>query len=275
MNSPIEKIKRTSRYLFYKYKNNWHFPPNIAHITGGKMAQGTYEPKIKGLIEKNLKRGDVFLDIGANIGYFSRIASGIVQESGYVYAFEPEHSNYHALCSNTIHLKNITPFNFAISNESKLLNFFKSSHASSHSIFNTSKNLVGSQFSVPSLTLDFFWLTYLKKKEINLIKIDVEGAELLVLQGMEKILSVNKVAAIILEFHPEIILNAGKNCQTLYSLINQNFDIILLNEEGGDSMQLNSNEQFNNAIKEILKQNKRTRLNFYLQRKLQTDEIIH
>lgn len=272
MISPFEKIKRTFRYLFYKYKNNWHFPPNVAHITGGKMAQGTYEPEITHIIEKNLKKGDVFLDVGANIGYFSRIASRSVETSGHIYAFEPEYFNYHALCKNTAHLKNVTPLHFAISNEHKLLNFFASSHSSSHSIFNTSKNLNGSQFSIPSLTLDYFWLTYLEKEEINLIKIDVEGAEFHVLKGMEKMLSEDKVEAIVLEFHPEIILNAGENYQTLYSSMNKNFDIFLISE-GGEMVQLNSNEQFNNAVEKILKNNKRGRLNFYFRRKQRSDEI--
>lgn len=275
MNSPIEKIRRTSRYLFYKYKNNWYFPPNVAHITGGKMAKGTYEPTIKDLIKKNLKEGNTFLDLGANVGYFSRFASGIVGESGHVYAFEPEHSNYHALCDNTVHLKNITQFNFAVSNELRLLNFFASSHASSHSIFNTSKNLNGSQFSVPSLTLDFFWMTYLEKREINLIKIDVEGAELLVLQGMEKMLSENKVGAIILEFHPEIILSAGGNYQSLYSTLEKNFHIFLMDDEAENSVQLNSGKQFTDTVQEILKKDEKKRLNFFFERKLQTKEINH
>ena len=48
-----------------------------------------YEPEMSLAIRRLLRTGDVFLDIGANIGYFSTLAGHIVGETGQVVAFEP------------------------------------------------------------------------------------------------------------------------------------------------------------------------------------------
>lgn len=53
------------------------------------LTQGKYEVEVEKLLRYYLKKGDVFLDIGANIGYFTLIASGIVGDSGKVVACEP------------------------------------------------------------------------------------------------------------------------------------------------------------------------------------------
>lgn len=251
MNNPIEKIRRSGRYYYYKQKNHWFFPSNIAHLTGGKMAMGTYEPQIKQIIKENLKVGDTFLDIGANVGYFSRLASEIVTESGNVYSFEAESFNYDALCKNTIHQKNVISFHFAVSDKPKFITFFESSHSSSHSIFKSSKNLNGSQFLVPSMTLDYFWHTYLDQSVIHLIKIDVEGAELLVVEGMKKLLSENKVKAIIIEFHPKIIMNAGEDPQTLFSILSNYFSIFYIREKVENSVNVKTLAEFNRFTNQI------------------------
>lgn|SRR6185437_12503243 len=53
---------------------------------------GAYEPRLVGLLKCILKPGMVFLDLGANIGFFSAIAAGLVGNLGHVYAFEPNPS---------------------------------------------------------------------------------------------------------------------------------------------------------------------------------------
>ena len=55
----------------------------------GLSVFGQYEPCQTQLIKDNLREGEVFIDLGANIGYFTLIASKIVGPKGHVYAFEP------------------------------------------------------------------------------------------------------------------------------------------------------------------------------------------
>ena len=55
---------------------------------------GKYEEKELRFLENSLRPGDVFVDVGANIGLFSLVASGLVKEKGRIYAFEPFSSNF-------------------------------------------------------------------------------------------------------------------------------------------------------------------------------------
>src|SRR5882762_4798355 len=57
------------------------------------MWAGAYERELVRLMKRTLKSGMTVLDVGANIGYFSALASGLVGNSGQVYAFEPMPQN--------------------------------------------------------------------------------------------------------------------------------------------------------------------------------------
>jgi hypothetical protein len=61
-----------------------------------------YEPHVTDAIVKHLKPGDVFLDIGANIGYFTLLAASIVQDGGKVISFEPNPQNLQLLYSSIV-----------------------------------------------------------------------------------------------------------------------------------------------------------------------------
>src|SRR5699024_11162887 len=79
--------------------------------------------------------------------------------------------------------------------------------------------LQDTQFTVPSMTLDHFWKTYLQKNPIDLLKIDVEGAEPLVFKGMVELLDNGMVKAMIIEFCPAILQNAGFKITDIYRTI--------------------------------------------------------
>jgi hypothetical protein len=71
------------------------------------MWAGAYETELVSLLKKTLKPGMTFLDLGANIGYFSVIAAALVKDSGQVHAFEPMPQNLDRL------RKNLAPFRWA------------------------------------------------------------------------------------------------------------------------------------------------------------------
>ena len=64
------------------------------------FARGTYEQPVQDAVASNLLPGDVFYDVGANIGFFSLIAARCVDVSGRVYAFEPVPRNAAAIVRN-------------------------------------------------------------------------------------------------------------------------------------------------------------------------------
>jgi predicted methyltransferase len=129
MKSLFKKLKRSTRYYYYSQKNGWYFPSNMAHISGGKMANNTYEPDVSKKITEILEQGSIFIDVGANVGYFSRLASGEVGTNGNVYAFEIDSENYYALLQNIDTYSNIYSLNLAISNEDAFIKVNHSSHS--------------------------------------------------------------------------------------------------------------------------------------------------
>ena len=101
--------------LTRRFYSNSRIPVSVVKKlkTGGKMNLNlsektqrhiyiakAYEINLTGFILKHIKKGDVFFDIGANVGYFSILVSPLVGETGRVFAFEPELKNFSALVSN-------------------------------------------------------------------------------------------------------------------------------------------------------------------------------
>src|SRR5207253_6545315 len=63
--------------------------------------EGVWEPLETYLVERRVREGDVVLDIGANIGYYTLVFAELVGDSGRVFAFEPEPANFALLSENT------------------------------------------------------------------------------------------------------------------------------------------------------------------------------
>lgn len=148
-----------------------------------------HEPEMLPIISTLAKRTNCFLDIGANIGIYSLIISALNKHCN-VYAFEPSPIN-REWC-----LRNIKANDFmnchlittAVSNytgKAKLLNY--DSDSSPTLLNNESDNIEGSNVEVDVTTIDAF-IEKEKPGKIDLVKIDVELAEPLVLEGMKNCL---------------------------------------------------------------------------------------
>ena len=231
MNTPFEKINRTWSYLYFRLKKDWFFPPNISYLSAVKMAKGTYEPEVTNILNRYLNKDSIFVDVGANIGYFTKIAANITKPAGRVYAFELEYDNYHALCRNTASLSNVMPMHFAVADKVMFMEVNHSSHSACHSIVQTDNHLDGTKFTVPTVTIDHFWTQYLNQQTIDLIKIDVEGAELHVLEGMSRILSENKIERMVIEYCPMILRNSGQDPQKIYRVLDNKFSLSILEKD--------------------------------------------
>jgi FkbM family methyltransferase len=141
------------------------------------------------------KKFNVCLDIGANIGRYSLEMS---KNSNKVFAFEPELNNFIALKENIQlnNLRNIKTENIALSNSNKKINLYlNKENNGGHTII---KRDTSYKQRVNSMKLDYF-LKNKKIKKIDLIKIDVEGAELKVFKGSKDTLN---------KYHPLIIFEA-------------------------------------------------------------------
>jgi len=147
-----------------------------------------------------LKPGDVFIDIGAHVGYFAEYAGRLVGRTGLVFAFEPFPYNYELLSRNCRHMRQIKTIQAAVSNSSGQTFLFEhKTSSSSHSL----SDLSGSGKIVPvnKISLDEFFLKS-EVDRIDVVLVDVEGHERSVLQGMRKIIENHSNIIIILEYCP-------------------------------------------------------------------------
>ena len=130
-----------------------------------------------------LRKGDVVLDIGANIGYYALLESMLVGETGLVYAVEPVISNFKQLEKN-IQLNNagnIRSFQFAFGAEKAETEIYISDKCNWCTLNKEAiRDCVGSQ-KVSVVPVDSFLED---KATPKLIRMDVEGYEYEVLQGM-------------------------------------------------------------------------------------------
>lgn len=147
---------------------------------------GKYEVVITDLFRRIIDPGDVCIDIGANMGWYSTLFQKLVGSEGEVHAFEPIPKTFHYLERN-VRLNsppfNVTMNNFALGDEEKDIELHVFADLpDGHASIATFDHAEFEVFSTQMKTLD----SYLRDNNIatvNLVKIDVEGAELMVLQG--------------------------------------------------------------------------------------------
>ncbi len=147
-----------------------------------------YERIERDMLIAMAKPGDVLFDVGAYVGWYSVEFAKRVPASK-VYAFEPIYSNRYELHNNIGDLKNVFIYPFAICNQKAMMPIYLSDKESGvASLAPLEEERFGPEkwVLIPSLNLDSFVED--KKRAPDFIKIDVEGAELLVLQGAEQTL---------------------------------------------------------------------------------------
>ena len=203
---PVSYIKRdqmaTLRNIFGYLPDRWQI--SIKQILfAWKIKTGSFvsdEPEFS-LIESVIHAGDNVIDIGASVGVYTLKFSKLVGTSGRVYAFEPVPESFHhltintGLCSN----RNVTLVNMAVSDTPRvttmtiprssnhLRNYYLASIAATELLVDVDRVQV---FCFP---LDMFNFP----GRIRLVKIDVEGHEEAVLNGMKNLITRDKPVLII------------------------------------------------------------------------------
>lgn len=134
------------------------------------------------------RKRDVFVDIGSHVGKYAIATAKAVGEEGLVVAIEPHPETFKALQVNVKlnHLQNLLPLNLAAWNRSCRLKFYV---GASSSEFSVDRTCYGNSVDVQAKHMDELLVHDLKLRRVDWIKIDVEKAEVEVLQGLEETLS--------------------------------------------------------------------------------------
>ena len=159
---------------------------------------------------QHLKQGDTFADVGAHFGFFSLLAAQLTGPSGKVFAFEPSHNSFQVLQENTLGSKSVIAINKAVNEQHLGITEFhefpaRLSEFSSIFVDQLNKDEWISQAtvrSIPTISLDGYFAE--SPVRPNIVKIDVEGAESLVVKGMRQIVQQSR-PIVIMEYlnYPE------------------------------------------------------------------------
>jgi len=268
----------------FLFRTFWPYK-NIVEIQGSKMyinindesssMQRTFQGYASNLIhekattdlfKKIVKPGNIVVDLGANIGYFTLLAAKLVGQAGKVYAFEPEPKNFKYLSKN-IELNNYhyaAVFQKAVSDKAGKTELFICPYDSGHHTINRYDGIEAykrdrilekkESVEIDTITLDEFFRN--REEEIDVMKIDVEGAEFLALSGMDNILRKNRKLKIFLEFFPLLIRKMGSSPEELIRklLEDYRFSVFIIPDdydalEGKEMTRVNSVDEIMNFCK--------------------------
>jgi FkbM family methyltransferase len=191
---------------------------SVARVQGHKMfldprdhlnlfSNGIYEPFETEIVKTEVRKGDIVLDIGANIGYYTLIFANLVGPEGKVFAFEPDPGNFDLLEKNVEAngYHNVILVNKAVSNKNGKIKLYLSDDIGDHRTYDPGD---GRKFvEIEAVRLD----DYFKQgtSRVNFIKMDIQGAEWEAIQGMNLLLQKNRDVKVITEFSPKLLRISG------------------------------------------------------------------
>lgn len=182
---------------------------------------GFYENEFA-FLRKYLKEGDVFFDIGANIGLYSLFASKIIGDNSKVFAFEPTPDTFERLQKNIRlnKLTNIKPYNIGLSSEKSELDLHisKDGYDAWNSFALLDELTESETLKVNVDTIDSFIQTN-NIVHVDLVKIDVEGWEKYVLKGATDLLKMDNSPVFLIEFTEENAFAAGYYLGEIYDFM--------------------------------------------------------
>jgi len=197
---------------------------------------GHFEWKERQFLNDYLREGEIFVDIGANIGLFTLIASHKVGKNGQVYSFEPCSKTYQRLVKNIDlnEMSNAKCFQIALSDHTGQveMNMSLDGYDAWNSIV---KPTAGDSFTVETVRTvkwDEFAHEHNLMGRVTMMKIDVEGWESHVLSGGRECFERTDAPVLQIEFTDEASQSAGTSCQALYHQLEElGYQMFIYNEK--------------------------------------------
>ncbi len=192
---------------------NYSFPLYNILYKNFKLRQDAHEIE---LVKELVHEGDIVLDIGSNIGFYSAIISDVVGEKGKVHCFEPDRKNFAHLEDKLGKRPNVVLNNKAVSEKTGKLEIFTSHRLNvDHRMYRPEK--YDTSYLVDTISVD----DYLSNsRHVDFIKMDIQGAEMFALKGMQKTISENKSLKILTEFWPHGLESAGSSPAEVLTFMN-------------------------------------------------------
>lgn len=194
-----------------------------------ELLTSRHERETTAQIDRLVKPGMVVLDIGAHVGYYARRCARLVGESGRVIAFEPHPRTFKTLSENVAGAPNVTPLQLAVAEDegsAELYDYLMMSASGSlhydESLLDLQKSQVGDADIAPRIANDFpvekftvrtrpvdAVLAEMGIQRADVVKMDIEGAEMSALRGMQTIIANSPGLALIMEYNPQALKAFG------------------------------------------------------------------
>lgn len=206
------------------------------------LTDGCWEMWVTSFLFSQVRKGQTVLEVGTNIGYYTILFASKVGRSGKVYGFEANPNGfdltYDSLSFNKL-LKQVTLVNKAVYSKSQTLKFtrFKRHQGGSTVLPVTLENArywhdETDVIEVEAVSIDDYFGDSIPK--VDWIKVDAEGSEAHIFDGMQRLIQANPQVKIIFEFAPILIQGTGKTTESLVEFLeSQGFNFYLIGESLG------------------------------------------
>ncbi len=192
-------------------------------------------------LKNKVRPGDVVLDIGANIGFYTDFFSDLTGETGTVHAFEPDELNFMHLTNNLKGKKNVVLNRKACGETSgNIALYFSEELNVDHQTYYSGEDR--KSYDVPCIAMD----DYLKQNEqIDFIKIDIQGYDYYAIKGMANLIKRSEHIIIMGEFWPYGLTKAGAGPAEYLSLLKDlGFTIKLIDGRGKSNFKEESTDKY-------------------------------
>ncbi len=219
----LKRILRIKRRVVSTEAGRFFVDP-VSNFGNTVLTEPEYEPDMISALKATLGEGDTFLDVGANEGYFSVIASRLVGDSGLVVSIEPQSRLQGVLFRNIAENSayNMHVIQSAISDGigTATLSLAPDMNTGSSGIFRGTRYRNPTEI-VPQTTLEKL-LDFLKLDRIKLMKMDIESFEYEAILGSPAVFEQNRIENIALELHPSILKRRGKSESAIVGFLERN-----------------------------------------------------
>ncbi len=185
------------------------------------LKEGVHEPAMIQWVRDTLKPGGTFVDVGANEGYFSVIAATRCGEKGKVYAVEPQERCHAAVRENSRlnGCNNIEIVPLVVSDHcgEAELHLHSATNTGATSIWRRSRSGIRT-VKATCRPLDALLESH-GIATVDLLKIDIEGAEYEAVIGSQQLFRSGRIKAIALEVHPAILAERGLGSATIHEFL--------------------------------------------------------
>jgi FkbM family methyltransferase len=239
-----------------------------------ELLTNRHETETMATLDRLIQPGMTVLDIGAHVGYYSRRYAPKVGENGRILSFEPHPRTFAVLKQNVGHFENVTLQQLALAEHpgtAELHDYLIMSASGSLQFDEGMKDLLKSQLSdsdiAPRISNDLPDKTFTVETkpvddcletmgitQVDVVKMDIEGAEIGALRGMKRTIARSRDMALVMEYNPQALEGFGHNpIEALSEVISMGFKQVQIIEADGSLTDVTENmnvlENLTNKLK--------------------------